>query len=111
MCLNLNLLELLPRKCKLLVMQFGKGSPGGTQGTLRRSDALFQKSGLHSPCLGESLQKVNLTCCQSSQLLYGVHGAITTETEGERRFNVSENTVFFQSCTSLPAPSSLPLSS
>ena len=33
-------------------------------------------------------------CCQSSPLLYGVHGAITTEKEGERSFNVSENTVF-----------------
>lgn len=55
---------------------------------------LFFKGVGSAPCLGESLWKVHLMCCQNSPLLYGLHGAITTEKEGERSFNVSQNTVF-----------------
>lgn len=62
---------------------------------LRKADAGFWKSGIHSPRWGESLWKVNpMPCVWRSQLLYGVHVAIITEKEGERSVNVSENPVF-----------------
>ena len=84
---------------------------------LRKADAGFWKSGIHSPRLGESLWKVNPMPCRRNQLLYGVHVAIITEKEGERSFNVSENPVFslpvlyFSPPTLLPFPLSSILSS
>lgn len=85
---------------------------------LRKAEAGFWKSGIHSLRWGESLWKVNpMPCVWHSQLLYGVHVAIITEKEGERSVHVSENPVFslpvlyFSPPTLLPFPLSSTLSS